>query len=59
MSLAPIYIVIPLLTVLAVGLLGRSRRIGFSYAILISVLLTPVVGFMIALASGPRRDYDE
>ncbi|WP_434047927.1 MULTISPECIES: hypothetical protein [Sorangium] len=46
---------LPLLTVLAVGLLGTTRRIGFWGALLVAVLLTPVGGFIVTLISGPKR----
>ena len=46
---------LPVLTVLAVGLLGTTRRIGFWLAIIFSVVLTPIGGFILALLSGPRR----
>ena len=56
MDVAPLFIlVLPVLTVAAVGLLGRTRRIGFWGAILISVLLTPLVGFIVTMWSGPKR----
>jgi len=47
--------VLPVLTVLAVGLLGTTRRIGFWAALLLSVLLTPIGGFLVTLISGPKR----
>jgi len=54
--MAPFFIyLLPILTVLAVGLLGGTRRIGFWLAIIASVLLTPVGGFIIALISGPKH----
>ena len=48
-------LVLPIVTVLAVGLLGSTRRIGFWVAILLAVVLTPVGGFLVALISGPKR----
>lgn len=48
-------IIFPIFMVLTVGLLGRVRRIGFWGAIILSVLLTPVVGFLVALISGPKK----
>ncbi len=44
-----------ILTVLAVGLLGRIRRIGFWGAVILSVLFTPIGGFLVALISGPKK----
>ncbi len=56
MVLQPFFIFFLLiLTVLAVGLLGRIRRIGFWGAIIFSVLLTPLGGFLVALISGPKK----
>ncbi|KYF76306.1 hypothetical protein BE17_52415 [Sorangium cellulosum] len=55
MNPGPIFIyLLPLLTVLAVGLLGSTRRLGFWPAIILSVLLTPIGGFLVALISGPK-----
>ena len=36
-----------------VGLLGSRRNIGFGWAFLLSVLLTPIVGVIITLLSEP------
>lgn len=41
-----------LLSVL-VGLVGSRRRIGFGWAFLASLLLTPLVGLLIALLTDP------
>jgi hypothetical protein len=56
MELAPFFLYgLPVVTLLAVGLLGGTRRIGFWLAILVSILLTPIGGFLVALISGPKR----
>ncbi len=56
MEIAPFFIyVLPVVTVLALGLLGRTRRLGFWPTILASIVLTPIGGFVLALLSGPRR----
>lgn len=39
-----------------VGLIGRSRRIGFGWAFLISIFFTPFVGLLCALISSPLPD---
>ena len=53
MEFAPFFIyVLPVITILAVGLLGSTRRIGFWLALLASILLTPVGGFVLALVLG-------
>ena len=55
MDLSPLFVFgLPIATVLAVGLLGSTRRIGFWPAIILSVLLTPIGGFLVALISGPK-----
>jgi uncharacterized membrane protein YhaH (DUF805 family) len=49
----------PVVTTLAVGLLGRTRRIGFWGSIIVSILLTPFGGFVIAILSGPKRIHED
>jgi UPF0716 family protein affecting phage T7 exclusion len=54
--LAPVFIyVLPVVTLLAVAMLGSTRRLGFWWTLLASILLTPIVGFALALLSGPIR----
>ena len=36
-----------------VGLVGRSRRLGFGWTFLISIFFTPLVGLICALISDP------
>lgn len=56
MELKPFFIfVLPVLTVLMLGMLGTTRRLGFWGTILLSIVLTPVGGFIAANLSGPRR----
>lgn len=56
MDLAPIFTyLLPVVTVLAVGLLGSTRRLGFWPSIVASLLVTPIGGLIIALVSGPKR----
>lgn len=47
-----------LLSVL-VGLVGARRRIGFGWSFLASVLLTPLVGLILALLSDPLPQPNE
>lgn len=55
MEFAPFFkIGIPVLLIVTIGLLGRTRRIGFWGAFILSIILTPVGGFLIALISGPK-----
>ena len=46
-----------LLSVL-VGIIGSSRRIGFGWAFLISLIFTPLVGLIVALLPDPRPGGD-
>ena len=48
-------IALPVLTILAVGLVGTTRRLGFWLSLAAAVLLTPIGGFVLAVLSGPRR----
>ncbi|MDC0667990.1 hypothetical protein [Nannocystis radixulma] len=48
-------ICLPILLVLAIGLLGSTRRIGFWGAVVLSLLLTPIGGLLAALLSGQRQ----
>ena len=36
-----------------VGLIGRTRRIGFGWAFVLSLLFTPIIGLLITLLSDP------
>ena len=45
-----------LLSVL-VGFIGRNRNIGFGWAFLISILLTPLIGLIITLISDQRPNH--
>lgn len=55
MNLTPIFVIaLPALTILAVGLAGSTRRIGFWWAVVSSLLLTPVGGIILVILSGPR-----
>lgn len=56
--MTPLFIIgLPLLLVLAVGLAGSTRRLGFWWTVLLSVVLTPIGGFLVALLSGARRPH--
>lgn len=56
MILAPVFIyVLPVVTLLAVAMLGTTRRLGFRWTLLASILLTPIGGFALALLSGPSK----
>jgi len=47
-------VLLPVLTILAVGLVGTTRRLGFWLSLLAAVVLTPIGGFIVAVLSGPR-----
>lgn len=49
------FIVLPILTVLAAALAGRTRRIGFWPTLILSILLTPIGGILVAFISGPKH----
>lgn len=56
MNLAPLLIIaLPVLLVVAVGLVGSTRRLGFWLTVVLSIVLTPIGGFLAAFLSGPRR----
>jgi hypothetical protein len=60
MELDPLFTYgLPFLTAFAVGLLGRTRRIGFWGGVFFSILLTPLGGFLVALVSGAKRIEEE
>lgn len=46
---------LPVVTLLALGLLGKTRRLGFWWTLLLSIVLTPLGGFIAAQISGPRQ----
>lgn len=55
MSLSPFVLIgLPVLTIIAAGMVGRTRKLGFWLTVLISVFLTPIVGFAVAVISGPK-----
>ncbi len=41
-----------------VGMLGSSRRLGFGWSFLISLLFTPLVGLICVLLSDPLPNYE-
>ncbi|MRG98520.1 hypothetical protein [Polyangium spumosum] len=59
LGLGPLFddYVFPVLEVLAVGLLGRARRIGIWGALILSVILTPIGGLLVTLLSGPLDEH--
>jgi len=48
------YIGLPILIIFTIGLLGRTRRVGFWGAFLLSIVLTPIGGFLVTVLSGPK-----
>ena len=56
MNIKPLLVILlPVLLFVAAGLVGSTRRLGFWWTVLLSVLLTPLGGFVFAVLSGPRR----
>ena len=42
-------------SILVAGLVGSTRRSGFWITLIVSIFLTPIVGFALAVLSGSRR----
>ncbi|MCA9656723.1 MAG: hypothetical protein KC486_00125 [Myxococcales bacterium] len=56
MSLSPLFILaLSVAAIVAAGLAGKTRRLGFWLTIVVSVFLTPFVGFALAVLSGRRQ----
>lgn len=56
MPASPFFVyILPVLLVIAIGLMGSTRRLGFWLSLILSIVLTPVGGFIAALISGPKR----
>ena len=55
MELAPFFrYLFPIGIIFMIGLLGRTRRVGFWWAFVLSIVLTPIGGFIVTVASGPK-----
>ncbi|MDM8536955.1 hypothetical protein QUF70_09400 [Desulfobacterales bacterium HSG17] len=50
-----VIMVLYLLFCLLMGLLGRNRKLGFWGYFFGSIILTPVIGLILVLASDPRK----
>lgn len=56
MNIAPIFVIgLPILLVLAVGMVASTRRLGFVLGVIASILLTPIGGLVLAIVTGPRQ----
>lgn len=44
---------------LLVGVVGKDRNIGFGFAFLWAILLSPIIGLVIALLSDKKKQEDE
>lgn len=56
MDIRPFFIYfLPVLTVVAVGALGSTRRLGFWLTLLLAIGLTPIGGLIVAMLSGHRK----
>ncbi len=57
MTVSPFFVyILPVLLVITIGLLGSTRRLGFFLSVILSIVLTPIGGFIAALISGPKRE---
>ncbi len=57
MSLGTLFIyVLPFILIVLIGLLGKTRRIGLIPAIIASILLSPLGGFLLTMLLGPKRE---
>jgi hypothetical protein len=55
MTFTPFFIIaLPVIVLFTMGLIGSTRRAGFWLTLGLSVLLTPIGGFLVAWLSGPR-----
>lgn len=48
-----------ILYALIIGFIGKPRKIGFGYAFLLAILLSPVIGLIITLLSKKREKKEE
>ncbi len=53
---SPIIVVVWILASLIIGLMGSNRKLGFALMFLISLILSPVIGLIILLASDSKKD---
>ena len=44
---------------LLVGVVGKNRKIGFGLAFLLAIILSPIIGLVIALLSKTKKDIKE
>jgi hypothetical protein len=44
---------------LLVGVIGKNKKIGFGGAFFLAILLSPLIGLVIALLSKPKKDINE
>ena len=55
MSLTPLLIItLYALAIVTAGLVGSTRRLGFWLTLVVSLFLTPLVGFIVAVLTGRR-----
>ena len=56
MDISPFFVyMLPVFTLLALGALGSTRRLGFWPTVLLSIVLTPIGGFVATMISGQRK----
>ena len=54
-----ILIIVNIVLAYFIGFLGRNRRLGFWGNFFASLLLTPIIGFLLIIATDPVKDEDE
>ncbi|PRQ08471.1 hypothetical protein [Enhygromyxa salina] len=56
MEIGPfLHVGLVILTILVVALAGSTRRLGFGLTLLLSIVLTPIGGFIVTMLSGARQ----
>jgi membrane associated rhomboid family serine protease len=59
MIMPVLFILVNLVICYFIGVLGRNRKLGFWGHFFGSLLLTPVIGFLLIVATDPVRDRGE
>ena len=54
-----ILILVSIVLAYFIGFLGRNRKLGFWGHFFASLLLTPIIGFLLIVATDPVKDEDE
>ena len=54
-----LFVIIYILLCYAVALLGKNRKFRFIGYFILSILLTPIIGLLLVIASDKRKKIDE